>query len=249
MVTLSQQCKEIWHKDNFYIPSLQWTLKLSCVHACMLRHFNFVWCCMTPWTVARQAPLSVGFSRQESWSRLPFPSPGDLPWPRDQTRISCGSCIAGGFFTIEPAVKLPSYYELTQLEKLDSQGILTGVRILRTHSPLWLHQKYTVREMRGEGLSSQKRWANGPESNGISGKLEQPRGLGVTARCAGFTSKFPSLQGLRLFCLTRFTDSSWEKVKSSALNNLKERVFCIHFFPVQCEKKISETWQNGMGLN
>ena len=33
----------------------------------------------TPWTVAYQAPLSVGFSRQEYWSGLPFPSPGDLP--------------------------------------------------------------------------------------------------------------------------------------------------------------------------
>ena len=32
----------------------------------------------TPWTVARQAPLSMGFSRQEYWSGLPFPSPGDL---------------------------------------------------------------------------------------------------------------------------------------------------------------------------
>ena len=36
---------------------------------------------MTPWTVARQAPLSVEFSRQEYWSELPFPSPGDLPDP------------------------------------------------------------------------------------------------------------------------------------------------------------------------
>ena len=35
----------------------------------------------TPWTVAYQAPLSMGFSRQECWSRLPFPSPGDLPNP------------------------------------------------------------------------------------------------------------------------------------------------------------------------
>ena len=34
---------------------------------------------VTPWTVARQAPLSVGFSRQEYWSGLPFSSPGDLP--------------------------------------------------------------------------------------------------------------------------------------------------------------------------
>ena len=36
---------------------------------------------LTPWTAARQAPLSVGFSRQEYWSGLPFPSPGDLPDP------------------------------------------------------------------------------------------------------------------------------------------------------------------------
>ena len=35
----------------------------------------------TPWTVARQAPLSMGFSRQEYWSGLPFPSPGGLPNP------------------------------------------------------------------------------------------------------------------------------------------------------------------------
>ena len=34
---------------------------------------------MTPWTVARQTPLSVGFPRQEYWSGLPLPSPGDLP--------------------------------------------------------------------------------------------------------------------------------------------------------------------------
>ena len=36
---------------------------------------------VTPWTVAYQAPPSMGFSRQECWSGLPFPSPGDLPDP------------------------------------------------------------------------------------------------------------------------------------------------------------------------
>ena len=36
---------------------------------------------VTPWTVAYQAPLFMGFSRQENWSGLPFPSPGDLPDP------------------------------------------------------------------------------------------------------------------------------------------------------------------------
>ena len=39
----------------------------------------------TPWTVAHQAPLSIGFSRQEFWSGLPFPSPGDLPHPETES--------------------------------------------------------------------------------------------------------------------------------------------------------------------
>ena len=40
----------------------------------------------TPWTVAHQAPPSMGFSRQEYWSGLPFPSPGDLPNPGIEPR-------------------------------------------------------------------------------------------------------------------------------------------------------------------
>ena len=45
----------------------------------MLSHFSLVQLFATPWTVACQAPLSMGFSRQEYWSGLPFPTPGDLP--------------------------------------------------------------------------------------------------------------------------------------------------------------------------
>ena len=45
------------------------------------KSFSRVLLFVTLWTVAYQAPLSVGFSRQEYWSGLPFPSPGDLPDP------------------------------------------------------------------------------------------------------------------------------------------------------------------------
>ena len=45
----------------------------------MLSHFSHTQLCATIWTVACQALLSMGFSRQEYWSGLPFPSPGDLP--------------------------------------------------------------------------------------------------------------------------------------------------------------------------
>ena len=47
----------------------------------MLSHFSHVRLFVTLWTVAHQAPLSMGFSRQEYWSGLPIPSPGGLPDP------------------------------------------------------------------------------------------------------------------------------------------------------------------------
>lgn len=58
----------------------------------------------------------------------------------------------------------------------------------------------------------------------------------MTLGCVGFAAELSSLQRLSLFGLTRFTDSCWEKAKSSALNNLKDRVFCIHSF-LFCMKK------------
>ena len=53
-----------------------------------------------PWTVARQAPLSVGFSRREYWSGLPFLPPGDLPHAGMETASLVSPALAGGFCTI-----------------------------------------------------------------------------------------------------------------------------------------------------
>ena len=50
-------------------------------HACVLICFSHVWLFVTPWTMARQAPLSMGFSRKEYWNRLPCLPPEDLPDP------------------------------------------------------------------------------------------------------------------------------------------------------------------------
>ena len=55
--------------------------------------------CVTPRTVALQAPLSMGFSRQESWSGLPCPSPGDLPNPETEHLSLMSPALEGGFFT------------------------------------------------------------------------------------------------------------------------------------------------------
>ena len=70
-----------------------------CVRAYVLSRVRLL---ATPWTAARQALLSMGFSMQEYWSGLPFPSPRDLP----NTGIKCESpTFSGGFFTTEPPGK------------------------------------------------------------------------------------------------------------------------------------------------
>ena len=56
----------------------------------------------SPWTVAYQAPLSMGFFRQEYWSGLPFPPPGDLPDPGIEP---VSPAFADRFFTTEPPGK------------------------------------------------------------------------------------------------------------------------------------------------
>ena len=52
-----------------------------------------------PWTVACKVPLSMGFPRQENWSGLPFPSPGDLSDPGMELASLVSPALAGGFFT------------------------------------------------------------------------------------------------------------------------------------------------------
>ena len=58
-----------------------------------------------PWTVAHQAALSMEFSRQEYWNRLPLPSPGDLPDPGIKPMFPESPALAGGFFTTAPPGK------------------------------------------------------------------------------------------------------------------------------------------------
>ena len=62
--------------------------------------FSHVCLFMTPWTVAFQAPLSMGFSRQEYWSGWPCPPPGDLPDPGIKHISLKPPALASGFFTI-----------------------------------------------------------------------------------------------------------------------------------------------------
>ena len=80
----------------------------------MLSHFSHVQLFSTPRTVTCQAPLSMGFSRQEYWSGLPCPPPGDLPKPGIEPACLMFPVLADGFFTTnatwethEDSVKVP----------------------------------------------------------------------------------------------------------------------------------------------
>ena len=74
------------------------------VCVCSVMSDSFV----TPWTVADQAPLSMRFSRQEYWSELPFPPPGDLPDPGIEPESSAPLALPGGLLTTVPPGK-PTY--------------------------------------------------------------------------------------------------------------------------------------------
>ena len=87
----------------------------SCVCVCVLSR---VWLFATLWTTARQAPLSMGFFRQEYWSGFPFPLPGDLPKPGIKPAFPAPRALAGGFFTTEPPGKLSkSWPQFTDEER------------------------------------------------------------------------------------------------------------------------------------
>ena len=76
---------------------------VSCVCACVLRHLSHVQLIVTLWTVACQAPLSMGFSKQEYWSGLLSPPPGHLPNPRIKAVSLMSPTLAGKFFTTNAA--------------------------------------------------------------------------------------------------------------------------------------------------
>ena len=78
--------------------SMIWTVPTSLL-CHVLSHFSPVRLCATLRTVARQSPLSMGFSRQEYWSGSPCPPPGDLPNPGIKPASFTSPALAGGLFT------------------------------------------------------------------------------------------------------------------------------------------------------
>ena len=90
--TASFHCvTEAAKQSSWELPRL-----LVCAHS-----LSHVLLFVTPWTAAHQAPLSMRVSKQEYWSGLPFPPPGDLPDPGTEPLSPTCSALAGRFFTTE----------------------------------------------------------------------------------------------------------------------------------------------------
>ena len=87
----------------------------------------------TIWTVARQAPLSMGIFRQEYWSGLPFPAPGDLPEPGIKPTALVSPVSAGGFSTTEPSGQPHKIAISSLLGSSPRQCLGRGVCLFRVH--------------------------------------------------------------------------------------------------------------------
>ena len=86
--------KTLWYKYTYI-----------CIYTIHVSHFGHIRLFAILWTTAYEAPLSMGFSRQEYWSGLPCPPPGDLSDPGTELASLTSPTLAGGFFTYEPPGK------------------------------------------------------------------------------------------------------------------------------------------------
>ena len=132
----------VWKVDTFLVahaPNVQGELLLSPRPFCYRLHLQFLFTsiilvcvsvcvctraqslihvqlCVTPWTIACQAPLFMELSRQEYWSGLPFPTPGDLPNPGIESMSLASSALTGRFLTTALPRKHQTYNTLVQTD-------------------------------------------------------------------------------------------------------------------------------------
>ena len=82
---------------------------MPCILCATLSHFSHVQFCVTLWTIAHQAPLAMGFSKQECWSGLPYPPPWDLYFITNFKKLltSQDNFFPGRFFLKQRRIRAP----------------------------------------------------------------------------------------------------------------------------------------------
>ena len=134
--------------------------------------------CATPWTATCQAPLSMGFSRQEYWSGLPFPPPGNLPDPGIKTSPQ-SPALKGGFFTTSTTWKVKgaqlcptlcdpmdyTWNSLGQNTGMGSLSLLQGIFPTQGSNPGLLHCRRILYQLSHKGSPRIVQWVAFPFSS------------------------------------------------------------------------------------
>ena len=151
---------EYWNPCSLLMEMLNdvATLKNSlCVS--LYVHRLVVWLFETPWTVACQASLSMGFSRREFWSVLPFPPPGDLPNPGVEPESFTSPALAGRFFMSSgtwDALK----NSLAVLKNITHTMIIWPIKYMNTSYISIIHNRWKVETalMSTNGWMAELKW-------------------------------------------------------------------------------------------
>ena len=156
-------------------PLEEWWLNGDWSWVCVLSHCSPVWPCVTLWTVARQAPLSTGFSRQEHWSGLPCSASGVLPNPAMETGPSHLLHWWAGSLPLAPPGE-PLKQTVLQATRLSfdkprkavtSRELLEPVKQRSSQKSLWINEVFLNGPVVGNDctcskkLDASKSWAEG----------------------------------------------------------------------------------------
>ena len=130
------------------------------MHVSWFSHLQFF---ATPWTVAYQVPLSMGFSRQEYWSGLPCPPPGDLPNPGIKPRSLTTPALAGRFFTTSTTWKAMTQWlrlclpmQEMQVPSLVQEDPICGGATKPMHHDYWAHMLWLLKLARPRACDPQQ---------------------------------------------------------------------------------------------
>ena len=128
-VGIQSQVKVIHH---WWHATLSWC-------ACVLSRFSNVWLC-DPWTVARQAPLSMGLPREEYWSGLPFPTPAQLPDPEIEPKSLMSPALAGGCCTTSATSRPNTMMVMFSLPTCALRKEVDALTLSQIHPPQLLYR-------------------------------------------------------------------------------------------------------------